>query len=194
MIRALQLIFSPTETWQKIELARRGVLWVFFLSLLPLMVLSGLAEGYALLRWGGRTGELDRQTTISLDLALRYELAQLVLGQVMLFVGAKFVQWIADGFHLKINYTACFTATAYTLSPIFLLRFLDSYPGINTWVCWAIGVLLAVSVLYHGVGPVLKPDQTKGFGFFLLLTMFLVLITGLSHFVALAVLDQKVKF
>jgi uncharacterized membrane protein YecN with MAPEG domain len=193
MIRVFQLFFSPIETWQRIDETPRGVGGIFALSVLPLMLLSTLAEGYGLTHWGVPRGELGRVTKVSLDLALHYGLTQLALGVVMLFFGALFIRWIGDGFHTRIPYTACFKATAYALTPVFLARFLDAVPAINTWVCWAIGAAGTVSVLYHGVGLVLKPDQTKGFGMYLLCAVFLVLMSGLAHFVALAVLQEKLK-
>jgi hypothetical protein len=194
MIRVFQLIFSPTSTWQRIDLAQRSLWWVLFLSLLPLLLACSAGEGYALLRWGERRDELNRLVAVNLEQVLRYQEVHLTLGLLLVILGAKVVQWIADGFQFRVSYTAAFTTTGYALTPVFLLRLLDGFPAIPTSVCWALGAVLMVAVLYHGVGHVLKPDVSKGFGFFLLSAMVLVLLSGLAHYVAVAVLRGKIVF
>ena len=43
MIRALMLIVDPSGTWEKIESGPKNIARTFFLFLLPLMLLSGIA-------------------------------------------------------------------------------------------------------------------------------------------------------
>lgn len=194
MIRVFQLIFSPVSTWQRIDLAQRGVLTVFVVSLLPLLLAGTAVEGYGLLRLGERRDEVNRLVRVSWEQVVRYAEAQVVLGLLLLFLGAKIVQWIADGFQVRVSYTACFTTVGHGLTPVFLLRCLDGWPALPTWLCWGLGAVLMVAVLYHGVGQVLKPDVSKGFGFFMLSALVLVLLSGLSHHVAVAVLRGRVTF
>jgi hypothetical protein len=54
------------------------------------------------------------------------------------------------------------------------------------------GALLAASILYHGVGLVLKPEQTKGFGLYLVSAMIVVFSSGVIHAIAGAVLRGKI--
>jgi hypothetical protein len=42
------------------------------------------------------------------------------------------------------------------------------------------------------VGMVLRPDQTKGFGLYLIAIIIIVLVSALAHFAAVAVLHGKV--
>ena len=152
------------------------------------MLLSSLAEGYGLVQWGDKRGEFGHAVIVAQALAIRYEVTQLVFGLVLVFGGAKLIQWIGLSFHFHPIYSRCFTTTAYGLAPIFLARFLDAMPNLNTWVCWAMGASGSVYLLYSGIGLVLEPEQTKGFGLYLLIALILVLMSGLAHFAALAVL------
>ena len=61
-----------------------------------------------------------------------------------------------------------------TFSPILLARFLDAVPALNTWLL-GLGALLSISVLYHGIRLVLRPDQTKGFGIYLVSAIIVIL-------------------
>lgn len=192
MITALQLIFTPFRTWERINAAQRSVLWILCLFLLPFLVSTVGLEGLSLWHWGERQDQLDHMVKISSDLAIRYSVAQLVLLLVSIFLGAKFLQWITFSFQVQSSYKRCFTMMAYGFGPIMLLRLFDALPRLNTWVCWGIGVLLSISALYHGVGLILRPEQTKGFGLYLVSMLTLVLSSGLSHFVAVSVLHGKI--
>ncbi len=191
MIKAFQLIFSPAVTWEKIVSANRGFFSIIFLYLLPLMLISAGIEGCSLVRLGERRGQFDYVVSISQPLALRYEITQVLLGFAIIWAGARFLQAVGTSFELPATYLQSFTTIAYGFSPIFLTRALDAIPALNTWLCWAIGALIAISVLYHGIALVLKPDQTKGFGLYLLSIVFVLFLSGLAHFVAVSVLHEK---
>ena len=75
MITAFQLIFSPFETWERITLAQRGVLWIICLYLLPLLVVCLGVEGYLLTRLGETRGELGYIIKVSNESAIRYAVA-----------------------------------------------------------------------------------------------------------------------
>lgn len=192
MITAFQLIFSPFETWQKITTAQRGFFWVLCLYLVPLMVIALGLEGYMLTQWGQKRGDLGLVVKVPTDLAIRYTVAYAVFLLAGAIVGAKFLALASESFNVHTTYFQSFMVVAYAFGPIILVRMLDGVPQLNTWVCWAIGVALSTSVLYHGVGMVLRPDQTKGFGLYLISIIIVVLVTALAHFAALAVLEGKV--
>ena len=102
------------------------------------------------------------------------------------------MQWVAHSSQVQAGFTQCFTLMAYSFNPFLLVRFFDAIPGFNTWACWGLGALGALAVLYHGVGLALKPDQTKGFGLYLV-SIIVVLFSGFfSHFMAQFILRGKV--
>jgi hypothetical protein len=194
MIKAIQLIFAGPATWLKICETRWGVLKVLLLMVFPLLLSSSLVEGYVLLRWGEAQGEFHRVTLFSQDTILRYELGQLGLWLVMLFGGAKLVQWEAEGFRCMPGYAACFRMVAYGLSPLLLMRFVSAVPAISPWFGWALGVGLMVRVLYHGVGMALEPEQCSGFGLFLMVAISLVILSGASQAFGGVLLHGKLLF
>lgn len=194
MIKAIQLIFAGPTTWLSISQARWGVLKVLLVLVFPLLLSSSLVEGYALLHWGETRGEFHRVTMFSQDKILRYELGQIGLWLVLLFGGAKLVQWEAEGFRCLPGYAACFRTVAYGLSPLLLMRFLDAAPGLNTWFSWTLGVGLMVRVLYHGVGMSLEPEQCSGFGLFLMVAISLIILSGVSHAFGGVLLHGKLLF
>jgi hypothetical protein len=192
MITALQLIFSPFETWEKITTAQRGFVWTLCVHLLPLLILALGIEGFLLTRLGEKSREFGTIGKVPVGLVARYTAAYFVLLLGSVFVSAKFLQMASESFNVHTAYSQSFTVMAYGFGPIILVRILDGIPQVNTWVCWVVGVAAAVSVLYHGVGMVLRPEQTKGFGLYLVSIIIIVLMSALAHFVAVAVLHGKV--
>ncbi len=191
MITALALLITPAKRWQRIAQADRGIVFVLFVSLLPLMLLAGLIEGYGLIKWGEKRGDFGAVVYISQELAIRHEAVQIGLGLLLIFVGSKFIQWIGAGFNFEPSYNQCFTLVAYGSTPIYLARFLYSVPLISTWFCWTLGALGFASVLYQGIAYVLKPSPTKGFGLYLLSVMILIPLSGIGHLTALSLLHGK---
>jgi hypothetical protein len=192
MITALQLIFSPFETWEKITTAQRGFLWVLFVYLLPLLVIALGIEGFLLVRLGEKRGDFGFMIKVPVDVAIRYTVAYLVFLLAGIVVGAKFMALASESFNVQTSYLQAFVLMAYGFGPIILARVLDGAPQLNTWVCWIIGAAISISVLYHGIGMVLRPDQTKGFGLYLMAIVIVVLTSALAHFTALQVLHGKI--
>ena len=81
---------------------------------------------------------------------------------------------------------------AYSLGPLFLLRLLDAFAAISPWVSWAIGICLAVGVLYQGVPRIMDPDRPHAFGLYLTSALLFVLISGLAHFATATYLQGKI--
>lgn len=192
MITALQLIFSPFETWERITTAQRGSLWILFGHLVPLLAVALGIESFLLNRWGEKQSELGFVVNVPVELAIRYGVSYLVLLLAAVLVSAKFLSLATESFNVRTTFYQSFLMMAYGFGPIILARILDGFPLLNSWLCWVIGAAVSVSVLYHGIGMVLRPDQTKGFGLYLISIVIVVLTSGLSHFAALAVLHGKV--
>jgi hypothetical protein len=166
MIKSLLLIFDSANTWEKIAAAPQNALKVFTLSLMPLLLLSAAAEGAALIKLG--------------------------LSLLVVVAGAAVLQKIGQSFHHRHTYSECFTTLAYSLSPLFLLRIFAGFPAIPTWGCWAVGILLSVSALYRGIPRIMRPDPSNALGLYLLSSLLLIVATGLAHFVAALVLNEKI--
>ena len=193
MVRALLLIFDPANTWEKIETTKHSIARVFFLYLLPIMLLAFAVEGWLLMQFGVERGHvLEKIVRLRPEVILRYELVQLVLGLAMCFVGAWFFKMTGEGFHRRHSYGECFATLGYSLGPYFLTRMLDGWPPLNSWIPWTIGVLLALSVLYRGVPRLMKPDPSSALGVYLLCSMLLIILLGLAHFIATWVLAEKI--
>jgi hypothetical protein len=186
MLKAILVIFDPTGTWNKIALARRGMAFILVVHLLPLLLITSACEGYGLIHWGkerGETQEVARLKLFTRGEAVIFETGQVLLSLVVVFVGASMVKSIGETFHGRHTYTQAFSAVAYGLSPLFLLRVLDALPSIPPWVPWAIGILISMGALYHGVPRMMEPDPPHAFGLFLMSSLLLLIVTGLLRFV-----------
>jgi len=191
MIKALLLIFEPIATWEGIFRARRSMGFILAINLLPLLLITSAVEGYGLIHWGKWQGEVGRLRTFSPREAVVVEAAQVLLSLVVVFFGANVLKSIGETFHGRHTYTQAFTAVAYSLGPLFLLRLLDVFAGINPWVSWAIGICLTVAVLYHGVPRMMEPDPSHAFGLYLMSALLLVLVSALVRFMTAAYLGGK---
>lgn len=193
MLTALLLIFDPANTWGRIEAAKPSVTRVFFIYVLPIMLLSFALEGWLIARFGVASGRFaQRLLTPSQDVIVRYEVAQFTLGLLICFVGAWLVRQLSQSFHRKHSYAESFAMLSYSLGPYFLCRILDGWPVVHTWAAWGIGVVLAISVFYRGLPRVLRPDPSNALGVYLLCSVLILTLTALAHFLAIAILEEKI--
>ncbi len=191
MIKALLLIIKPIGTWEGILRARRSLVLILVIYLLPLILLTSIVEGYGLVQWGKWQGEIGRLKKFAVNEAVVVEVAQLLLTLIVVFAGANMIKSIGETFHGRHTYTQAFTTVAYGLSPLILLRVLDAFSGISPWVSWAIGIMLSAAVLYHGVPRMMQPDPSHAFGLFFMSALLLVLVTGLARFITAAYLQGR---
>jgi hypothetical protein len=193
MLRALLLIFDPANTWEKIETTKHSVARVLFTYLLPVMLLAFAVEGVLVHRLGVSRGQfVDKIVQVPEQVIIRYGIAQFVLGLAICFIGAFLFKKFGHGFQRGHAYSDCFATLGYSLGPYFLMRMLDGFPALNTWIPWAIGVVLAISVLYRGIPRVMKPDPSNALGLYLMCSLIVLVLTGLAHFVATLILEEKI--
>jgi len=194
MIKALLLVVDPAGTWDAIVQKKRGWPAILCVYVLPLLLLACVAEFYGLVHWGKPRGFLARVETLSNSEALIFELLQLCLMLLLVFLGARLVKALGETFHGRNTFPQAFTVTAYGLAPVFTLRILDIFPGVSGWAYWAtwgIGILLTFAILYHGVPRVMLPDPPHAFGLYLMSSVFLFMMSGLIRYLTFAFLKGK---
>ena len=148
MLKAILLIFEPLATWERIFLARRGMVFILLLHLFPLLLITSAGEGLGLIHWGklrGEVREVARPYLFKPPEAALFEGAQIVLSLVTVFIGAHLVRSVGETFHGRHTYLQAFSAVAYGLSPLFLLRLADAFPSVSPWVTWSIGMILSIA-------------------------------------------------
>ena len=180
MFQALILMFEGATAWDRIALQAPGLARVFFLRLVPMMLISAALEGLGLAHWGKWQPEFRHYRIFTANQILTYEMAQSLLNLVMILLCAWLVQVMGRTFHGRDTYTyvRSFTAVVCSLSPMFLLRLLDPLPVMSPYISWALGIFLSIWVLYDGLPRLLLPDPTHAFGLYLSCAFVLVLATG----------------
>ena len=191
MIKALFLIIKPAPTWDGIIASQRKWPWILVIHLLPLLVLTSVIEGYGLIHWGKARGATAHVQTLSLSQTLAYESMQLILSLLVVFVGARMVKALGETFHGRHTLTQAFVATAYGLSPLFLVRVFNVVPTLSPWITWAVGIVLSASILYYGLPRVMQPDPPHAFGLYLMSVIVLIMITGLACLVTTGYLQGR---
>jgi hypothetical protein len=192
MIRALLLIFDGSRTWEAIKNDQHGVGRITTSFLFPLLGLTSLGEALGMLRLGMEQGEMTvRVVKPDSNLVLRYELWQVACTLIIVYLGAAALQRMGASFHRRHSYKECFTTLSYSISPLLLMRLLDGVPAVSTWVCYAIGIFLTLSLLYRSIPFILRPDPSSALGLFVLGSFLLLGATGLAHYLATLVLQGK---
>lgn len=182
MIKALLLIFRPSQTWGGIDAAKRSIAFILCLHLLPLLLITSIAEGYGLMHWGKQhKGETSQMRTYDFKQVVAIEIAQGVALLGMVFLGAFAAKSFAETFHNRSKFREAFTAVAYGASPLLLLRLGDLFPELSVWVPWAVGIVLMVSVLYLGLPCLLKPDPPHAFGLYVMTSLTLVVVNSIMR-------------
>ncbi|MDB6041214.1 MAG: hypothetical protein JWM99_5055 [Verrucomicrobiales bacterium] len=191
MIRVIEFFFAPERAWQKIVAANRGGIWAVFAALLPCMLVGAGIEAFGLIKAGDKHGEFGHITRISQELVIRYELTHIVLAFVSVMLSAWVLHAIGLTFDVRCGFSKTLATIAYASAPIFLMWAPDGIPALPTWICWAVGAAITMSLLYHGVAQLMQPEQTKGFGLYLISMVLITVFTGLSHFIAIEVLHGR---
>jgi hypothetical protein len=182
MIKALLLIFRPVQTWGGIDAAKRSIAFVICLHVLPLLLITSVAEGYGLMTWGKQhKGETSQIKTYELGQVVVIEVIQSVALLGMIFLGAFAAKSFAETFHNRSKFREAFTAVAYGVSPLLLMRLGDLFPSLNVWVPWAVGIVLMVSVLYLGLPCLLRPDPPHAFGLYVMTSLTLVVVNAIMR-------------
>jgi hypothetical protein len=177
MINALLLVFDPTATWERIFRSQRGVWYVLATHLSPLLIFTSIAEGYRLAHWS-RPGLIRPLDPMPLREAIVFEACQFVLWMAVVVLGSALLWWMCQAFRSRNRrLTQAFLTVAYGLAPLFLLRFLDAVKGMSPWAGYAIGIVLSVAVLYHGVPRMMEPTPPQAFGLYVITATLLVLVS-----------------
>lgn len=191
MIEAVLLVFDASGTWGRIVRAERRLMSILLKSLLPLLVVTCAIEGYGLVHWGKHHGMMTRPRIYSLNEAVVFESGQVLTSVLVVFAAAALLYSMAGTFHLRHTYSQAFTVIAYSLGPFFLLRALDAFSFIPPWLSWAIGILLVLAALYHGVPQVLQPDPPQTFGLYLMTAVVMIGMTGVMGFIVTWYLEGR---
>lgn len=171
--------------WDRIVLKEPKFGRIFVIKLMPMMVITTVLEGLGLARWGKWQPFFSHVKIFSQRQVMGYEVGQFALTLVTVLICAWLVQVLGRTFHGRITYTytRSFASVVYGLSPMFLLRLLDPFAGMNPYVTWGIGIVLSIWILYDGLPRLLMPDPTHALGLYMSCSMVLLLATGLVRLV-----------
>ena len=193
MIKALFLIFEPEAAWNRVALARRSLGSLLGLYLLPMMLIVGAVELFGLVKWGRWQRTLAQTKVFSIREALIYEAVELLLMAIIIMVCAHLIKILGDTFHARHTYANSLTVVIYGLSPVFLFRLLDVFPAVSLWLPWAVGIMLTVKTLYHGVPRIMQPDPPSAFGLYVMSALLLAMVTAAEPFITVGCLNGNFK-
>jgi uncharacterized membrane protein YecN with MAPEG domain len=57
------------------------------------------------------------------------------------------------------------------------------FAEISPWLGWIIGIVLTISILYHGVPLIMDPDPAHAFGLYVITSLLLLFTTGLLELI-----------
>jgi hypothetical protein len=183
MLNALLLIFSPARTWERIADARRSIFYIFITYLLPILLLTSFGEGYGLVHSGKWQGEPSHLRKLSGGESIVFEAGQFLATLLIIAVNAALAKSVGSTFHGRHTFTQGFTVVSYGLTPLFLCRLLNAFSDVSPWLSWAIGILLSIALLYHGVPIVMDPDPAHAFGLYVITSLMLFMTTGMLQLI-----------
>ena len=194
MIKALFLIFEPHVAWVRVAQARRGFAFILCVYLLPMILLASAVEGWGLHRWGKWQSKFERFKEFSNSGIVTFEIVQVLLALLMIFVSALLLLKISQTFESRHRYLDAFRTVAYGYSPLFLAKLLDAGPTVHPATSWVLGIVLTVWVLYQGIPHVMQPDPTHAFGLYLSAMFVVVLVSGMTRLLTALYLLGEVDY
>ncbi len=190
MLTSLQILFSPESAWLRMLDKEHRWIVIFLTMLLPVLVITGGLEGYALMQRGEQQIEFGL-VKLSPERVQKYVIVHTGAALLIVFIGAAFLRSVAVSFNVQSTYSQSFAVLAYSYSPILWTHLLDAIPALPSWICWGIGVTLACRCLYHAVAVGLKPEQTKGFGVLLFSIVFVITVSAFAQLASMMTLRGK---
>src|SRR6478736_745802 len=180
MIKAILLVLRPVPSWNNISVANRSIVYILCLHLLPLIALTSFAEGYALVHWG-KTHNIGSKyvKTYSPAEATAIEAGSSLVYVGLVFLAAAAARSYSSTFRSRSTFKQSFTAIAYGLAPMFCFRLMDMSDSLIPWIAWAVGIVLAIGVIYTGLPCMLRPDPPHAFGLYVMTSLTLLVIFGL---------------
>lgn len=179
MLNALLLIFTPASSWERIADAKRSIFYILVTYLLPLMLLTSFGEGYGLVHSGKWQGESPHLRKLLIGEAIVFEAGQFLATLLIIALNAALAKSVGSTFHGRHTFTQGFTAVSYGLAPLLLCRLLNAFSDVNPWLSWAVGILLSIALLYHGVPLAMDPDPAHAFGLYMITSLMLFMTTGM---------------
>jgi hypothetical protein len=167
VIKDLLLIFQPVAAWNRIATEPRSVPFIFFIYFLPLLLLGGFAEGRGLLIHVQRHLAASAINHLTMAEVCAYEALEIGALLVFVLIGAAFIKMLANTCHRRNTLAQGLTVLLHALGPMLLVQLFNAIPGTNPWLTWAIGLVLALGALYHGLPRILQPDGPSALGLFL---------------------------
>ncbi|HEX5398487.1 MAG TPA: hypothetical protein VFY06_05500 [Verrucomicrobiae bacterium] len=183
MIKALFLIFEPEAAWNRVASSRRSLGYLLGFYLLPMMLIVGVVEGIGLVKWGRWQSTIRQIKHFTVSEAVVYETMAMLLMGIVILAGVLFVKSLSNTFHVRNTHANSLVVVIYGLSPVFLFRLVDVFPAVNIWLPWAIGIMLTVKILYHGVPCIIQPSPPDAFGLYVMTVLLLAMLTALERFI-----------
>ena len=182
MIKAFFLIFEPGVAWARIAQVQRGFAYILGLYLLPMIVLSSVAEGWGLYHWGKWQPQFQKVRVFPHRAEIiTIEVIQAGLFLIMVLLSALLLLKISQTFENRRNFLQAFTTMSYAFSPFFVVHLFDAGRMIHPATTWLIGIALTCWVLYQGIPLVMQPDPTHAFGVYLSSIFVILLTSGLAR-------------
>ncbi len=184
LIRELILIVQPIAAWNRLAADPRSVPFIFFIYFLPLLLLASFAEGIGLMIYVQRHLAAHAIHRLDISTVLAYEGLEIAVLLIIVVVCAGFIKMFGNTCHRRNTLAQGLTVLLHALGPMLFIQLFNVIPGMNPWLTWSVGIVLAVGALYHGLPRILQPDAPSALGLFLgsALVLFMLLFLGRFFF------------
>lgn len=167
LIKDVLLVVQPVSAWNRLAAEPRSVPFIFFIYFLPVLALASVAEGAGLMVHVQRHLAASAINRLDLSKVLAYEGLEIATLLVSVLACAIFIKMFSNTCSRRNTLAQSLTLLLHSLGPLLLIQLFNVIPGINPWLTWSVGLLLALGALYHGLPRILQPDAPSALGLFL---------------------------
>ncbi len=174
------LLYSAESEWQDIAKENRSVMATYIFFVMPMALIPAISAlvGASYMGWG-LVGE--KIVKLTFENALMLSIVAYVALCTSVAVVAFLIQWMAKTYGGNPSFSRCFSLSAYSATPLFLVGVVGLYPVL--WVdtlLTLVAIGFAVKLLFSGVPIMMEIDKDKAFLFAnSILTVCMILIIGL---------------
>jgi hypothetical protein len=174
------LLLHPAAGWEQVKSESLSVKEAYGRYVIPLALIAPIATfiGTSMVGWRVGSGDPVRLTT---DSALKISVLTFFAMLVVVYVLARTIHWMAHTYDSEKSVAECFSLSAFTAVPLFLVGIVMIYP--MPWFVYLVGLPAlgyAVALLYTGVPVMMDVNKEQGFLFSsAILALGLVSLVGL---------------
>jgi hypothetical protein len=183
MLNAVLVVIRPEIGWARVARREENFLVVALIEWMLLALVTMGFESWGMIELGAGKNSIGGAYNLSLVRILNYQIVYLLLFSLFVCVASVLIYFSVKKDIIQCGFYYLAGVVVYLSSPVLVMKILDAFPGVNTWVCFMMAMVLIVVSTYAAIPKILFPNVSDGFSIFILISLILCGMLFCCHFI-----------